>query len=261
MCPPVFPSPPGRRPLSPPDVRIPEVIALKNEILQQYIRLTEFLGRALGPDYEVALHDLTTTDRSIIAIANSHISGRSIGAPLTNVALQILADQSYLTSDYRINYRGLSAGNKLLRSSTYFIKDEEGRMIGLLCVNFDDSRYRELSDRVLQLCHPDAFVGTSFAFDQSRLAHPADDDSPIEHFPGSIGAAAVDAVNDTLEEMGAAAEHLTQDEKMHVVAQLESQGVFLLKGAVRDVAERLHCSQASVYRYLTRIRGQHDRKE
>ena len=64
-----------------------------------------------------------------------------------------------------------------------------------------------------------------------------------------------------LEEMGAAAEHLTQDEKMHVVAQLDSQGVFLLKGAVRDVAERLHCSQASVYRYLTRIRGQHDRKE
>ena len=29
------------RPLSPPDVRIPEVIALKNEILQQYIRLTD----------------------------------------------------------------------------------------------------------------------------------------------------------------------------------------------------------------------------
>ena len=30
-----------------------------NLILQHYIKLTEFLGKALGPDYEVALHDLT----------------------------------------------------------------------------------------------------------------------------------------------------------------------------------------------------------
>ena len=39
-------------------------------VLQHYIKLTEFLGKALGPDYEVALHDLTRKDRSIIAIAN-----------------------------------------------------------------------------------------------------------------------------------------------------------------------------------------------
>ena len=45
------------------------------ELLRQYARLTDFLGRALGPDYEVALHDLTDTNRSLIAIANGHISG------------------------------------------------------------------------------------------------------------------------------------------------------------------------------------------
>ena len=44
-----------------------------NLILQHYIKLTEFLGKALGPDYEVALHDLTRKDRSIIAIANNYI--------------------------------------------------------------------------------------------------------------------------------------------------------------------------------------------
>ena len=30
-----------------------------NALLRQYVKLTEFLGAALGPDYEVALHDLT----------------------------------------------------------------------------------------------------------------------------------------------------------------------------------------------------------
>ena len=35
-----------------------------NLILQHYIKLTEFLGKALGPDYEVALHDLTRAPKS-----------------------------------------------------------------------------------------------------------------------------------------------------------------------------------------------------
>ncbi len=39
-----------------------------NALLQHYMKLTEFLGQALGPDYEVALHDMTDKNRSIIAI-------------------------------------------------------------------------------------------------------------------------------------------------------------------------------------------------
>ena len=66
-----------------------------NALLQHYMKLTEFLGQAFGPDYEVALHDMTDKNRSIIAIANNHVSGREIGAPLTNVALSILRDKSY----------------------------------------------------------------------------------------------------------------------------------------------------------------------
>lgn len=82
---------------------------MANPLLQHYIKLTEFLGQALGPDYEVALHDMTDKNRSIVAIANNHISGREIGAPLTNVALKILMDKSYETQDYRLHYCGLSA--------------------------------------------------------------------------------------------------------------------------------------------------------
>ena len=76
---------------------------MANPLLQHYIKLTEFLGQALGPDYEVALHDMTDKNRSIVAIANNHISGREIGAPLTNVALKILMDKSYETQDYRLH--------------------------------------------------------------------------------------------------------------------------------------------------------------
>lgn len=230
--------------------------AVTNALLQHYVKLTEFLGLTLGPDYEVALHDMTDKNRSIIAIANNHISGREIGAPLTNVALSILRDRSYETSDYRLHYYGVSINGKELRSSTMFIK-QNGRLIGLLCINFDDSRYRELSGRLMGLCHPDMFV-------EDVLLPPIPDRGAVstaakpapEKFRNSTEAVAIDAINRELERLGVAADRLTSEERLKIIGALESNGIFLMKGAVKDVAAGLHCSQASVYRYLSQIKSE-----
>lgn len=226
---------------------------IPNTLLQQYVKLTEFLGMALGPDYEVALHDLTDKNRSIIAIANGHISGREIGAPLTNVALSILMDKSYETQDYRLHYSGVSVSGKHLRSCTMFIK-QSGRLIGMLCINFDDSRYQAVIEEILRLCHPDPFA--------RGLSQPeAKDGGPSqpppcrpETFRNSTEAVALDAIHHELGRLGVSAERLTSGERLQIITALEESGIFLLKGSVKDVAAGLHCSQASVYRYLAQIR-------
>ena len=66
-------------------------------LLQHYAKLTEFLGAALGPDYEVALHDLTDKNRSIIAIANGRISGRNTGSPISEMTQKLLEQKEYET--------------------------------------------------------------------------------------------------------------------------------------------------------------------
>ncbi len=230
---------------------------MSNPLLQQYINLTEFLGHALGPDYEVALHDLTDRNRSIIAIANSHVSGRKIGAPLTNVALKILMDKSYEHSDYRLHYCGVSANGKTLRSSTLFIK-HNGKLIGLLCLNFDDSRHQRISEDILRLCHPDAFVETNFQLDEDCIRECLPAEAGTESFHNSIEAVAADAVERALDKLGVTADRLTPEERIQIITQLEADGIFLLKGAVKDLAEALHCSQASIYRYLSQIKKEND---
>ena len=217
---------------------------MANPYLQPYIKLTEFLGLALGPDYEIALHDLTDKNHSIIAIANSQISGRTVGAPLTNVALQVLMDKSYERQDYRLHYQGLSASGTTLRSCTYYIKQDQ-KLIGMLCINFDDSRYRAAVDNFLHLCHPQAFLDGELAPGAGAAGPPKAPQSTTESFHNSIGAVAGDAVEQKLERMGLQAE---------IISNLEQEGIFLLKGAVKDVAAALHCSQASVYRYLAQIK-------
>lgn len=238
---------------------------MASQLLQQYVKLTEFLGHTLGPDYEVALHDLTDRNRSIVAIANSHVSGRKLGAPLTNTALKILRDKSYESHDYLLHYRGVSADGRILRSSTFFIK-QNGKLIGMLCINFDDSRYHAVSEEILRLCHPDKFVDTNFQVDTSRIdelsAIPA---PPPERFHSSSGSVAEEAVYRALDRLGLSPLRLTPEERMEIIAGLEADGIFLLKGAVKPVADALQCAQASIYRYLSQIRrdrtGQHNQAE
>ena len=85
-------------------------------------------------------------------------------------------------------------------------------------------------------------------------AAPAPLPHTIESFHNSIDAVAGDAVNRELARLGVTADRLTPDERIQIIASLETGGIFLLKGAVKDVADALHCSQASVYRYLSQIK-------
>lgn len=222
-------------------------------LLQHYVKLTEFLGAALGPDYEVALHDLTDKNRSIIAIANNHISGREIGAPLTNMALSILKDRRYETSDYMLNYYGISVNGKDLRSNTFYIK-QNGRLIGMLCINFDDSHYRKLSREILNLCHPAPFADLLHTGQEPELFPEVFREEP-EKFRNSTEAVVADAISRKLEQMGCSPQRLTPEERLQIIASLDEGGIFLLKGAVKDAAAALSCSQASVYRYLNQIRS------
>ena len=65
------------------------------KLLEPYGAIVKFLGEALGDNVEIALHDLTTPDQEIVAIANGQISGRSVGAKLSNLSIHYLETKQY----------------------------------------------------------------------------------------------------------------------------------------------------------------------
>ena len=128
------------------------------DLLYSYTTTVKFLGSVLGPDYEVVLQDLSNINHSVIAIENGHISGRTIGSPLTSAVFQMLSSKVYEEDDFIANYKGVAENGHILRSSSMFIKDSNGNPIGLLCINFDDSSYMELHEKLFSLIHPGNFV-------------------------------------------------------------------------------------------------------
>ncbi len=234
---------------------------MNKALFKQYSKLVHFLSQALGPDYEITLHDISEKSNSIVAIANGHISGRTIGAPLTSMALKAMADKSYQNEDFKINYCGITNNKKMLRSSAMYIKDDAGRLVGLLCINFDDTRYQDLSTKLFQLCHPDEFVEQNIVVRADLLETDSTEETEREQYPSSISAITEGAIREAVLGDGIPIDRLTQEEKIRIVKVLDDKGVFLLKGAVSHVAKQLHSSSASIYRYLSKLHKQAEQEK
>ena len=86
------------------------------ELIRQYTLIVDFLGHVLGPDYEIALHELEDDSNRIIAIANGELTGRHIGSPLSNKMLEFVAGNLYETQNYVLNFESVSATGKTMRS-------------------------------------------------------------------------------------------------------------------------------------------------
>lgn len=213
-------------------------ISRMQSILDYYKDMVPFLGKALGSHCEVALLDCE--NGRIIAIANGTISGRSVGAPITDMAKRIIEREEWKYSDYTANYAGYTTNQKLLRSSSYFIK-EDGRLIGILCINVDTSDYQRLVQLTLSL-------GGLTASTPNLIGETG---TERENFIDSI----TDTMTQVMREMYGdnTPEQFKQDEKIDIVARLNEKGVFNVKGSVGRVAKLLGCSEPSIYRYISKL--------
>jgi predicted transcriptional regulator YheO len=204
--------------------------------------VVEFLGEACGENCEIVLQDLREGKMGVVAIANGHISGRAIGAPPTDLALRMVAQEVWKTRDYICNYEGKTREDRSLHSSTFFLKNKKkDKLLGMLCVNIDTSKYTQLSEAVLRLTGLGA----------PREVQPSEE-SQTENFYKNRE----DIINSVLREMGIGDEghlRLSQEERLALIARLIEHGVFLLRGSVSSVAEKLRCSEASLYRYIAMV--------
>jgi len=217
-----------------------------NKILTQYIPLVEFLGKALGPDYEIALHDLSggISSSSVVAIANGFNSGRAIGAPITSKALEFISSKAYEYEDYKVNYTGRIGSSVVTRSSTMFIKDDNEKLVGMLCVNYNTARLNDTVNRLLALFQLPPISEPAGGEEEVPPAH----DPTAEYFNSSI-----ENLISSMLHVSTPRERLTQEEKIDIVRNLNRKGVFQIKGAVSEVAAQLCSSEASIYRYLGKI--------
>jgi len=208
-------------------------------IIRSYIPIVEGLAKTFGKNCEVVLHDFSNMQSSIVAIENGHVTGRSIGSPMTEVGLK--AAKTGRTNEDMINYESMSLDGRTLKSSTMFIRDENDEVIGCLCINFDISELT-VAKKVI-----DEFLDTDSTHEEKI----------INDGTNKVNDVLIDIVYQTLEEAGKPVSYMTKEEKVEIVKKLDNQGAFLIKGAIDYVAKALCVSRYTVYNYLDEIRAEH----
>lgn len=195
----------------------------------------------MGDDVEIILHDVTDLENSVIAISKTNLSGRSIGSPVTNLILKMLKKGKAQNKNFITNYEGIAKDGTILRSSTFFIRNHENEIIGMLCVNVN---YQKMEKVINYLCE---FVGVD-------IQHETKKNQPVEHLSPSIEDLAKASIKEIVGATKIPPERMSQEEKLNIIERLNENGIFLLKGIVSIVASELSTSEASIYRYLSKIK-------
>lgn len=206
----------------------------KNKALETYIPIANLIAQTFGKNCEVVLHDLSIPQNSVVYTVNNHVTGRQVGQPFEHLIKDVLLSKNF-ENDCTANYRTTTVAGKKIKSSTALLRDAKGEVIGALCVNYDLS---PLNDIKILL---DEFMDTQ----QEKI------EATVEPFDNVI-----EIVEDLINKMigNSSVTTLKRKDKIELIQFMDKKGVFLIKGAIEKVAEKLNISKVTVYSYLDAIK-------
>lgn len=207
---------------------------IDQQILTSYCGLLPGLADYLGGGYEIVLHSLADLEHSVIAIVHGEHTGRSIGAPITNRALEMMDyfqknDTSYGT------YFSTNKNGDPLKSTTIALRGEKNRIIGLLCINF-----------YMNTSFYDFFHG--FAAENQNLISKMNDKPEI--FASNIDDMIATMFNSVRKEVYDDPNISASNKNKAIIYSLYNRGVFKIKDSVSKVANLLGISKNTVYLHL-----------
>ena len=215
---------------------------LKEEFLIESLKiLVDGIAETFGPRCEVLLHDLRNLknlDHSITKIANGHVTGRTIGGPISDRGLKDI--RGGREGSLFINYPSVTKDGRSLKSSSVLFRNDKGKLIAALCINFDVTDIVSLNTVVQDI------FATSEEVEQG---------GPTETFEGDVASTLDKMADKIIRESGKATPSMEKGDKIEIVRQLEEQGFFLIKGATKLIARRLNVSKFTIYNYLDQIRS------
>ena len=198
--------------------------------------LMDMLEQQMGPYTEVVLHDLKKDyATTIVDIRNGHITGRQVGGTGSNLGLEVL--QGTVKDGNRFNYVTRLKDNRLLRSSSLYIKDDEGNLIGCLCVNTDITESVKL----------ESFLRSVNQYDINTSDNQ-------EVFVTEVNQLLEYLLQEGQKLVGKPACLMDKEEKLQFLKYLNDKGDFLITKSGERIQSFLKISKYTMYSYLDMIK-------
>lgn len=200
-------------------------------ILASYFPVVDGIAALLGEHCEIVLHSLEFLEHSAIYIVNGHNTDRKIGSPITDRALWSLHHMQ--TDSVSKPYFTRTKGGVMMKSVTIAIRNGRQHVIGLICIN-------------LNLDVPVSQFLSSF------IAPQAEENQV--NFASSVEDLVAQTIENTISEIVNDKKVANNNKNRQIVTTLYEKGIFDIKDAINQVADRLDISKHTVYLYIRQIR-------
>ena len=206
---------------------------IDREILESYKSALDGFAAYLSDSYEFVLHSLEDLNKSVIYIINGEHTGRTIGAPITDLALKMFGDISKDNLGHIVYFSKNKFGEPL-KSTTIAVRGEKNRIIGLICINMYLNT--PFIDIVSSLIPEVAGSGIGEDIAESFPQHPEDlIKTKLEETTSMVMA------DNTV---------MPSNKNKVIIEKLYDKGIFQLKDSVITVEKLMGISKNTIYMHL-----------
>ena len=206
-------------------------------IITNLEKIADSIVALFGKNCESCIHDLSDLQRSLVYLVGN-VTHRKIGAPATDLLIRRLRQNKSNPEDM-LNYKTTTQDGRSLKSSTTFVKDSSGKPVAAFCINFDTTDFYNASQALIP------------------LLNLAEHEQPNSHetFSHSVEETIEVVFSQGVDEVGKHPATMSVEEKTRLIAYLDENGSFQLKGAVEEVAHLMGVTKFTVYNYLKKVRS------
>lgn len=201
-------------------------------------QLAHGLAIQFGSSCEIAIHDLKTKDleRSIVYIENGHVSNRHTGDGPSGIVLETLQSDPSTIHD-KLSYLTKTEDGRILKSSTFYIRDDDGSISYIFSLNYDITAFTAASTAIQSLTATKDSLPDMTGDTPRRITHNVNEllDLLIEQAVAKVGKPVA---------------MMNKDDKVAVVQYLDHAGAFLITKSGDKVSSYLGISKFTLYSYM-----------
>ena len=201
-------------------------------------QLAHGLAIQFGSSCEIAIHDLKTKDleKSIVYIENGHISNRQIGDGPSGIVLETLQSDPSTIHD-KLSYLTKTEDGRILKSSTFYIRDDDGTNSYIFSLNYDITAFTAASTAIQSLIATKDKLPDLTGDSPRQITHNVNEllDLLIEQAVAKVGKPVA---------------MMNKDDKVAVVQYLDHAGAFLITKSGDKVSSYLGISKFTLYSYM-----------
>ena len=186
-----------------------------------------------GSNCEVVIHDVSGNrpDHTIVHIENGHVSGRKVGDGASQVVLDQLARQDEQPKDH-LCYLTRTRDGKILKSTTLYIRGDDGVPIGIFGINYDITLMMAMENQLKQ-----------FTATEQESKEP-------EAISRNVSDLLDELIEQSVKLVGKPVALMNKEDKVKAIQFLNETGAFLITKSGDKVCKYFGISKYTLYSYI-----------